>query len=231
MKQPELGRKIAELRKSKGFTQEELVEKCNLSVRTLQRIESGEVVPRPHTIRVILAALDYQVNDDSGFRLRLFIKRVSEVFNLKTNTMRKLSMLTLVFAAATIVLLAICLDGNAQSEKKVRMIIEANNKNLVRWFNAGKLDSLMTLYGDDACLVGQGCGEALIREHYGAQMRFFKFDEVRVLSLSVADSIAVERGRWSGTVDSGVSLRGEYLTEWRRRDRTWLIVNDIATTE
>jgi transcriptional regulator with XRE-family HTH domain len=43
MKQPELGRKIAELRKAKGLTQEELVEKCNIRVRTLQRIESGEV--------------------------------------------------------------------------------------------------------------------------------------------------------------------------------------------
>jgi len=36
MNQPDLGKKIAELRKAKGLTQEELVEKCNLSVRTLQ---------------------------------------------------------------------------------------------------------------------------------------------------------------------------------------------------
>ena len=61
MKQPELGRKIAELRKARGLTQEELVEKCNLNVRTLQRIESGEVAPRSHTIRVIFAALDQEV--------------------------------------------------------------------------------------------------------------------------------------------------------------------------
>lgn len=38
MKQPELGKKISELRKAKGLTQEELVEKCNLNVRTIQRI-------------------------------------------------------------------------------------------------------------------------------------------------------------------------------------------------
>ena len=30
MKQPELGKKISELRKAKGLTQEELVEKCNI---------------------------------------------------------------------------------------------------------------------------------------------------------------------------------------------------------
>jgi transcriptional regulator with XRE-family HTH domain len=62
MKQPDLGRKISELRKAKGFTQEELVEKCNISVRTLQRIETGEVTPRSYTIKTILAALDYDLS-------------------------------------------------------------------------------------------------------------------------------------------------------------------------
>lgn len=58
MKQPELGRKISELRKAKGLTQEELVEKCNIGVRTIQRIETGEVTPRSYTIKAILAALE-----------------------------------------------------------------------------------------------------------------------------------------------------------------------------
>jgi transcriptional regulator with XRE-family HTH domain len=62
MKQPELGKKISELRKDKGLTQEELVDKCNISVRTLQRIESGEVTPRSYTVRTILAALEYDLN-------------------------------------------------------------------------------------------------------------------------------------------------------------------------
>ncbi len=57
MKQPELGRKILELRKQKGFTQEELVEQCNINVRTIQRIESGEVTPRSFTLKTILNAL------------------------------------------------------------------------------------------------------------------------------------------------------------------------------
>ena len=51
IQQPELGKKVLDLRKAKGITQEELVEKCNLSVRTLQRIESGEVTPRPITVK------------------------------------------------------------------------------------------------------------------------------------------------------------------------------------
>jgi transcriptional regulator with XRE-family HTH domain len=59
MKQPELGKKISELRKAKGYTQEELVEKCNLNVRTIQRIETGEVTPRSYTVKAIFTALGY----------------------------------------------------------------------------------------------------------------------------------------------------------------------------
>lgn len=84
MKQPELGRRISDLRKAKGLTQEELVDKCNISVRTLQRIETGEVTPRSYTIKTILAALEYdlstiEVNDDTiiqsavGWLKKLFL--------------------------------------------------------------------------------------------------------------------------------------------------------------
>tara|TARA_R110001583_G_scaffold63217_2_gene185286 strand:- start:10276 stop:11127 length:852 start_codon:yes stop_codon:yes gene_type:complete len=62
MKQPELGKKISELRKAKGLTQEELVEKCNIGVRTIQRIEAGEVTPRSYTIKIILDALESDIN-------------------------------------------------------------------------------------------------------------------------------------------------------------------------
>jgi len=62
MKQPELGRKILELRKAKGLTQEELVSKCNINVRTIQRIEAGEVTPRSYTVKTILEALEYELD-------------------------------------------------------------------------------------------------------------------------------------------------------------------------
>ena len=232
MKQPELGKKIADLRKAKGYTQEELVERCKLSVRTLQRIESGEVEPRSHTIRVIFAALDYKVYDSSNIRFRLFFKRVLDLFNLKTNTMKKLSYLTLFVAAMVVILLTVCMDGKAQSEDKVRKIISENNVTFVRWFNTGQVDSLMFLYRDDACLVGHGCGKSFIRDYYQTQMSVFKFEEMNAVSISVADSIAVERGRWVVSLDSGVTLRGEYLTEWRRKDKkTWQIETEISTPE
>jgi len=80
MKQPELGKKIVELRREKGLTQEELVDRCNISVRTLQRIETGEVTPRVYTIKTILAALDYDLNkisdNESSFfgKVKLFFQ-------------------------------------------------------------------------------------------------------------------------------------------------------------
>jgi transcriptional regulator with XRE-family HTH domain len=57
MKQPALGKRISELRKEQGMTQEELVAKCNINVRTIQRIEAGEVNPRSYTIKIILDVL------------------------------------------------------------------------------------------------------------------------------------------------------------------------------
>jgi len=66
MKQPTLGKRIQELRKSQGITQEELVDLCNVSVRTIQRIEAGEVTPRSHTIKTILQALGEELSSVQG---------------------------------------------------------------------------------------------------------------------------------------------------------------------
>ncbi|WP_100615635.1 helix-turn-helix domain-containing protein [Confluentibacter citreus] len=49
---------IKELRLKKGITQEELAAKTDISVRTIQRIENGEVDPRAYTLQSIAAALD-----------------------------------------------------------------------------------------------------------------------------------------------------------------------------
>lgn len=51
------GQLIKELRLKKGITQEDLAAKTDISVRTIQRIESGEVDPRAYTLQSIAAAL------------------------------------------------------------------------------------------------------------------------------------------------------------------------------
>ena len=54
----DIGLKIRELRISKGMTQEKLAEETNLSTRTIQRIESGDVDPRANSLQVIAKALE-----------------------------------------------------------------------------------------------------------------------------------------------------------------------------
>jgi len=58
MKQPEIGVKISEIRKTKRVTQRELAESCNVDIRTIQRIEAGEVDPRISTLKLISEALE-----------------------------------------------------------------------------------------------------------------------------------------------------------------------------
>jgi transcriptional regulator with XRE-family HTH domain len=54
----ETGKLIRELRIQKGMTQEELADKTEVSARTIQRIENGEVDPRAYTLQMIAKALE-----------------------------------------------------------------------------------------------------------------------------------------------------------------------------
>jgi transcriptional regulator with XRE-family HTH domain len=58
----ETGKLIKELRIKKGMTQEELADKTEISARTIQRIENGEVDPRAYTLQVIAKALEVDYN-------------------------------------------------------------------------------------------------------------------------------------------------------------------------
>jgi transcriptional regulator with XRE-family HTH domain len=56
------GKLIKELRIKKGMTQEELADKTEVSARTIQRIENGEVDPRVYTLQMIAKALEVDYN-------------------------------------------------------------------------------------------------------------------------------------------------------------------------
>lgn len=53
-----LGNKVVSARKSKGLTQEQLAERATLTVRTIQRIESDDSIPRDYTLKAIASALN-----------------------------------------------------------------------------------------------------------------------------------------------------------------------------
>lgn len=60
MRQPELGRKINELRTNKGMTQEDLADRTGVSVRSIQRIESGQTAPRISTLNLLSDVLEFE---------------------------------------------------------------------------------------------------------------------------------------------------------------------------
>jgi transcriptional regulator with XRE-family HTH domain len=91
MKQPELGIKISEIRNQKGITQKELSESCNIDIRTIQRIEAGEVCPRMSTLKLIASTLsadfsifngDINKSESSGVSIVLLIAMVAGIINL-----------------------------------------------------------------------------------------------------------------------------------------------------
>lgn len=128
IQQPELGKKIAESRKEQGLTQEELVERCNISVRTLQRIECGEAKPRIYTLKEIFNALGLDFHkvmtpySDAGtveqkkWLEQCYISFL-DLFNLKTNTMKKVSILSILIASVIVGVLTLNHSLNAQQNE------------------------------------------------------------------------------------------------------------------
>ena len=82
MKQPDLGLKVSELRKEKGFTQEQLAEVCEVTPRTIQRIEGGEVEPRAFTRNSLSNVLEFDLgkNDLENERFWIAALHLSSMF-------------------------------------------------------------------------------------------------------------------------------------------------------
>ncbi|MEE1945938.1 helix-turn-helix transcriptional regulator [Pedobacter sp. KR3-3] len=58
--------KIAQARKKSGLTQEQLAELTHVTVRTIQRIENGQSVPRAFTLKALATALGTTVQELAG---------------------------------------------------------------------------------------------------------------------------------------------------------------------
>jgi transcriptional regulator with XRE-family HTH domain len=244
MKQPDLGKKISELRLAKGLTQGELAEKCNLSLRTIQRIESAEVSPRSYTVKLIFTSLEYEIYSSFGklsykldrlaYRLKIwpgqFYRYVLDLFNLKTNAMKKITTLTAVFSVIGIGLFFLTTESTAQSPAQVKKTIEELNNSFIKNFNDGEIDSMFKYYRKDACLLPDNCCDKMsIEQHWRTELaKGYKIIEITTLSLSVGDTIAVEKGQWKIAWPSGPEMKGMYLAEWRFSDNQWKKVNDIS---
>ncbi|WP_146035300.1 helix-turn-helix domain-containing protein, partial [Formosa algae] len=63
MNNQNLAIKIKDLRNRKGFSQEQLAEESKISLRTVQRIEKGESIPRGDTLIKLTQALGVTPDD------------------------------------------------------------------------------------------------------------------------------------------------------------------------
>lgn len=63
MKNQSLSENLVYQRKLKGYTQEELSDKCTVAVRTIQRIEKGEVQPHLQTVKLLATGLEIEVDE------------------------------------------------------------------------------------------------------------------------------------------------------------------------
>jgi len=63
MKTTSISENLVFHRKQKGFTQEELSDQTTVGVRTIQRIEKGDVQPHLQTVKLLAAGLGVEVDD------------------------------------------------------------------------------------------------------------------------------------------------------------------------
>ena len=63
MENSSIAKNLVYQRKLKGYSQEELSDKTQVTIRTIQRIEKGEVSPHLQTIKLLATALEIEVGD------------------------------------------------------------------------------------------------------------------------------------------------------------------------
>gem|GEM_PF-1046278 len=92
----------------KRVTQNELAAQCHVSLRTIQRIELAEVTPRSFTIKTIFSVLGYEFYTSNASNVNEKTSSsthwIQDLFNLKKNTMKKLSVLSIVFICTALFL-------------------------------------------------------------------------------------------------------------------------------
>ncbi len=121
MEKHAFGKKLLEVRKAKGLTQEEVAEKCGITIRTIQRIESGLVEPRVYTIKII------------------------------SETMRKISILTATLLLITLLCVNFlnAEDQSEKFKNRKSLSIEVNNNSVKRvevaFTHSLNLDSLIKI--------------------------------------------------------------------------------------
>jgi len=226
MDQPGLGKKIIELRKEQGLTQKELVDSCNLNIRTLQRIEAGEVTPRSFTLKLILETLNYEIKElpIEKEEKRNWLGKI--VAFQKKPTVSFL----ILFLIGLILISTYYFNNSNSSELNVKNRIETSRNNITNWVNEGKIDAIMSKFSNDACISTNNiCGKKRIKEVLKKNMSDgYKIIKHDIISIQSKNDIAFEK--YIATYKYKGTIREQNgITEWHLSDGEWIIANELYT--
>lgn len=95
-----IGKKIRQIRKEKGLSQEELSEKIDISPRHMCTIENGNSFPSIETFIKIAEILDININDFFNLNLESSDNLRAEIYNLiQTSTVHELKLIQNIITA------------------------------------------------------------------------------------------------------------------------------------
>jgi len=145
MKQPDFGKKLIEIRKVHGFTQDQLAAKCKITIRTIQRIESGLVIPRAFTLKVLSDNLEFdfleltngkKVIDSKLKWFNVILWQARDLFNLKTDTMKKVSILSIILCFLCVGLFTLINDSKGQVPINLDKyhFLKSNSRGIIYFF-------------------------------------------------------------------------------------------------
>ena len=185
MARKDFGKKVFELRTAKGLTQADLAKKCKITERTIQRIEAGTVTPRAFTVKIISETLEFDIFEGQNFypetnldnqklstNRSIKSKFFKDLLNLKSNTMRKLSILSIAILLISFFFVkAFNTDAQSvRSDKTKNLSIELNKDNTIAKIHAYFTNDLRL---DELTEVKNKLAENGINIHY----RTLEFDK------------------------------------------------------